>query len=107
MKQQTYIVSNWSQEVKAQQQQQVQSKQDRYNALQEFKSSVCDLFDMADFYYYAELIGCKVSYLLNIALYSDSEQYKRYHRRQRDIDHRYQFYINNGHSITKQNPLFN
>lgn len=107
MKAETYIISSWKQEVKAEQKQQVKAKQERYKYLKEFKESVCDLFDMADFYYYAEMIGCKVSYLLNIAMYSHDERYIKYHKRARNIDYRYQFWKDNGQSVTKPNPLFN
>lgn len=96
-----YIVSNWSKEVKHQQRQVKESKQKRYAALTEFKQSVCDLFDMADFYYYAELIGCDVSYLLNCAKYTTDPDYKKYHTNRRNLQFRRQFYIDNGHSITK------
>lgn len=102
MKQETYIVSTWSREVIKQQEQQKQSKIARYNALKEFKESVCDIFDMADFYYYAELIGCDVIYLLRIARYSTDQEYIKYQKRARNLSHRRQFYIENGHSITKQ-----
>ena len=106
MKQETYIISNWSKETKQQKQQAKTAKAERYAALQEFKTSVCDMFDMADFYYYAEKIGCKVNYLLNIATYSDSEIYKKYMKPRRDLYFRRRFYFDNGHSITKPNPLF-
>ncbi len=78
-----------------------QAKEQRYKYLKEFSESYCDLFDMQDFYYYAEMIGCKVSYLLNRAKYTDSDEYRKYGRRQRNLFFRRQFYINNGHSITK------
>lgn len=102
MKFETYIISTWDAEVNKQKQQQKISKYKRYEALKEFKDSVCDLFDMADFYYYAEKIGCDVSYLLNIALYSWDARYKKYYMRQRDLSFRRWFYIQNGHSITKK-----
>jgi len=101
MKPETYIVSNWSQEVKQQQRQVKESKHKRYEALKEFKESVCDLFDMADFYYYAERIGCNVTYLLNCAKYSTDADYKKYKKGARDLQIRRQFYKENGHSITK------
>jgi hypothetical protein len=101
MKAETYIISSFSKEVTKQAEQVKISKQQRYKALKEFKESVCDLFDMADFYYYAELINCNVSYLLNIAKYSTDAEYKKYVRPARDLQNRRQFYKDNGHSMTK------
>ena len=101
MQKSTYIVSNWSNEVKQQQRQQKDSKQKRYEALKEFKESVCDLFDMADFYYYAERIGCNVTYLLNCAKYSTDKDFKKYYQHSRNLAFRRRFYLDNGHSITK------
>jgi hypothetical protein len=103
----TYIISSWKQEVKQQVKQARETKQSRYAALKEFKESFCDLFDMADFYYYAERIGCNVAYLLNMAKYTTDADYKRYYQRARNLQFRRQFYRDNGHSITKPNPLFN
>jgi hypothetical protein len=80
------------------------AKSERYRYLKEFRESYCDLFDMADFYYYAEMIGCKVGYLLNCARYTTDKTYRRLPR---NIDFRYQFWKDNGHSITKPNPIFN
>jgi hypothetical protein len=97
----TYIVSSWKAETKKIQEQQAASKQDRYAALKEFKDSLCDLFSMADFYYYAERIGCDVSYVLRIARYSTDKDYRR---PPRDLQFRWQFYREHGHSITK--PIF-
>jgi|694.fasta_scaffold129371_8 hypothetical protein len=101
MKQDTYIVSNWSREVEQQKRQAKESKKERYYFLKEFRESCCDFFDMADFYYYAEKIGCNVSYLLNCAKYSTDIEYKKYLKPARNLQHRIQFYKDNGHSITK------
>lgn len=103
----TYIISSWSAEQQKQVQQDKASKQDRYAALKEFRESFCDLFNAADFYYYAERIGCNVSYLLRAAKYTTDPEYKKYYKPHRDIDFRYWFWKQNGHSITKSNPLFN
>ena len=97
----TYIVSSWNAEIKKAQEQQAASKQERYAALKEFKDSLCDLFSMADFYYYAERIGCDVSYVLNIAKFSTD---KNYRQPQRDLQFRRRYYREHGFSITK--PLF-
>jgi hypothetical protein len=97
----TYTVSTWNAEIKKVQQQRQATMQERYTALKEFKDSLCDLFSMADFHYYAERIGCNVSYVLNIAKFSTDKDYRR---PPRDINFRYQFYRQHGHSITK--PLF-
>ena len=101
MKQDTYIVSNWQREQVKVIEQQKDSKAQRFAALKEFKESICDLFDMADFYYYAERIGCNVSYVLRIAQYSTDANYIKYVKPTRDIQFRRWFYINNGYSITK------
>lgn len=106
MKPETYIISSWQQEVRQQKKQTQAQKQYRLEKLKEFRASVCDLFNMADFCYYAGEIGCNVEYLLKIAIYSDSEQYKKYMKPARNIDFRYQFWKDNGHSVTKTNPLF-
>jgi len=103
----TYIISSWEHEVKQQKRQVKESKKSRYEALKEFKESVCDLFSMADFYYYAERIECNVSYLLNCAKYTTDQQYIKYIKPARNLQFRRQFYRDNGHSITKLNPLFN
>ncbi len=98
-----YQIVSFAREQKKVKQQQKADKQTRYNYLKEFRESLCDMFDMADFYYYAENIGCNVSYLLNCARYSTDSNYQR---RPRSLSFRRQFYIENGHSITKHNPLF-
>ncbi len=107
MKIETYIISNWQKEIKQTKHQQQVNKQYKFNKLMEFKESVCDMFTMADFYYYAEEIGCNVSYLLNMAIYSNDVRYIKYIKPARDLQFRRWFYINNGHSITKPNPLLN
>lgn len=106
MKADTYIISSWEHEVKQQQRQVKASKQARYEALKEFKESICDLFDAADFYYYAETIGCNVTYLLRIARYSTDDIYIKYMKPARNLQFRRQWYLDNGHSITKPNTLF-
>lgn len=105
MKAETVIISNWNAEVKKAQQrhqeQQQKNKQQQRHYFKEFRESFCDLFDLADFQFYSEMTGLKVQTLLRLAKYTTSEDYKKYHRRERDIFFRRQFYLEHGHSITK------
>jgi len=64
MKAQTEI--NYSQAVKAQK----ENKKERLLKYKEFKDSICDLFDMRDFYYYAEVTGLKIETILSLAKFS-------------------------------------
>lgn len=95
MKHDTYIVSNWTKEVV---QAQKASFATRYHYYKEFRESYCDLFDMRDFHYYAEMIGCDVVYLLRMAKRTTDPDYRP---RARDLGFRRWFYRNHGHSITK------
>lgn len=102
MKHQTVIVSNWQQATaQAQEQQRKQQEQrtaEKRHYWQEFRESLCDLFDWADFEFYSEKTGVKVESLRRLARYSTDPDYRR---PARDIDLRYQFWKDNGHSITK------
>ena len=102
MKHQTVIVTNWHQEInqakEQQQKQQQERKAEQRRYWKEFRESICDIFDAADFYFYSEKTGVKVTNLLRLARYSTDPDYRRPARR---LAFRRQFYIENGHSITK------
>jgi len=102
MKANTYIIVSINQEQIKKQQQQKQDFKKRYAKYKEFKESVCDLFDYMDFLYYADEIGVSVAALKRIATYSSDESYKKYRMRERNLAHRREFYLQNGHSITKR-----
>lgn len=98
-----YEIVNFAKEQQQVKKQTEQQKKYRYQKLKEFRESECDLFDMQDFYYYADEIGCNVRYLLNCARYSSDNK----NRIARNLQYRREFYLQNGHSITKPNPIFN
>jgi hypothetical protein len=102
MKANTYIVVSINQEQRKQQQQRKQDIEKRYAKYKEFRESLCDLFDYMDFLYYADEIGVSVEALKRMAVYSSDESYKKYRMRARNLAHRREFYLQNGHSITKR-----
>jgi len=50
-------------------------KIERLHYYREFKDSYCDLFDLADFEFYAEMTGLKLSTIFQLAKYSDTNAY--------------------------------
>lgn len=68
---QTTISFHEAKQVVAQQKQQtLAAKVRRLRILQEFKSSLCDMFDTQDFMYYVEETGLKLTTLLRFAKYN-------------------------------------